>query len=210
MRTSSLLLLPAVLSLGAGCATRYVSNDAVFLGEATALTQSEKKDMAAEALTVLWGDPTFQDVYARKKAALEKTASEKGEDPALPLIAASPIRNLMRDTDEHGYRISDSRATGQLSHDILTLLRQSRLFDVTNRLTTPEMLDALLRGEREEGESGGLDNFGAYHAPDLWLTGELRHETDNRIHTYTLYLELTDTATKRVFWNGTVERRKTR
>ena len=201
MKTPLLPLLAAI-ALVSGCATTYVSNEDVFLGEADKLTQSEKKTMASEALEQLQNDPTFTRVYNRKKAALEKKAAEKGEEPELPLIASSPIKNLMRD----GF--SDSRATGQLSRDIQTLLRQTGLFDVVDKLVTPDILDQLMKGENEEGESGGLDNFGSYHAPDLWLTGELRREKDGRIYTYTLNLELTDTATKRVFWSNTVERRK--
>lgn len=197
-------VLPLLLAAAAfcGCATQYVPNEDVFLGDADKLTQSEKKTMASEALQQLQTDPTFTRVYDKKKAALEKKAKEKGEEAELPLIAASPIANLMRDG------LADSRATGQLSRDIQTLLRQTGLFDVVDKLATPEILDALMKGENEEGEKGGLDNFGSYHAPDLWLTGELRKEKDGKIYTYTLNLELTDTATKRVFWSNTVERRK--
>ena len=197
-------LLPVLVAtaLVSGCATTYVSNEDVYLGDADKLTQSEKKTMASEALEQLQNDPTFTRVYNKKKAALEKKAAEKGEPADLPLVAASPIKNLMRDG------ASDSRATGQLSRDIQTLLRQTGLFDVVDKLATPDILDQLMKGENEEGESGGLENFGAYHAPDLWLTGELRKEKDGRIYTYTLNLELTDTATKRVFWSNTVERRK--
>lgn len=202
MKNSFLLPLLAALALCGGCATQYVSNEDVYLGYADKLTQSEKKTMASEALEQLQNDPTFTRVYNKKKAALEKKAAEKGEEAELPLIAASPIKNLMRD----GF--SDSRATGQLSRDIQTLLRQTGLFDVVDKLVTPDILDELMKGENEEGESGGLDNFGSYHAPDLWLTGELRKEKDGRIYTYTLNLEITDTATKRVFWSNTVERRK--
>lgn len=202
MKTKLLPIILAAVALCAGCATTYVSNEDVYLGDADKLTQSEKKTMASEALEQLQNDPTFTRVYNKKKEALEKKAAETGEEAELPLIAASPIKNLMRD----GF--SDSRATGQLSRDIQTLLRQSGLFDVVDKLVTPEILDGLMKGEGDEGESGGLDNFGSYHAPDLWLTGELRKEKDGRIYTYTLNLELTDTATKRVFWSNTVERRK--
>lgn len=198
-------LLSAIVTaavLCAGCATTYVSNEDVYLGDADSLTESEKKTMASEALEQLQNDPTFTRVYNKKKAALEKLAKEKGEDAELPLIASAPIKNLMRDG------LSDSRATGQLSRDIQTLLRQTGLFDVVDKLATPDILDALMKGENEEGEAGGLANFGSYHAPDLWLTGELRKEKDGKIYTYTLNLELTDTATKRVFWSNTVERRK--
>lgn len=198
-------LLPTIITAAAllsGCATTYVSNEDIYLGDADKLTQSEKKAMASEALEQLQNDPTFTRVYNKKKVALEKKAEEKGEDAELPLIAASPIKNLMRDG------LSDSRATGQLSRDIQTLLRQTGLFDVVDKLVTPDILDELMKGENEEGESGGLDNFGSYHAPDLWLTGELRKEKDGRIYTYTLNLEMTDTAKKRVFWSNTVERRK--
>ena len=208
MKTMKLLPLLAALALCGGCATQYVSNEDVYLGDADKLTQSEKKTMASEALEQFQNDPTFTRVYNKKKAALEKKAAEKGEEPELPLIASSPIKNLMRDVDSNGNRISDRRATGQLSRDIQTLLRQTGLFDVVDKLATPDILDQLMKGENEEGESGGLENFGAYHAPDLWLTGELRKERDGRIYTYTLNLELTDTATKRVFWSNTVERRK--
>lgn len=201
MKTPLLSILVAT-ALVSGCATQYVSNEDVYLGDADKLTQSEKKTMASEALEQLQNDPTFTRVYNKKKAALEKKAEEKGEPADLPLVAASPIKNLMRDG------ASDSRATGQLSRDIQTLLRQTGLFDVVDKLATPDILDQLMKGENEEGESGGLENFGAYHAPDLWLTGELRKEKDGRIYTYTLNLELTDTATKRVFWSNTVERRK--
>ena len=201
MKTTLLPILTAA-ALVSGCATTYVSNEDVYLGDADKLTQSEKKTMASEALEQLQNDPTFTRVYNKKKAALEKKAAEKGEEAELPLIASSPIKNLMRD----GH--SDSRATGQLSRDIQTLLRQTGLFDVVDKLATPEILDALMKGENEEGESGGLESFGSYHAPDLWLTGELRKEKDGRIYTYTLNLEMTDTATKRVFWSNTVERRK--
>ena len=197
-----LCALPLAAAILSGCATQYVSNEDVYLGDADKLTQSEKKTMASEALEQLQTDPTFTRVYNKKKAALEAKASEKGEEAELPLIAAAPIANLMRD----GF--SDSRATGQLSRDIQTLLRQSGLFDVVDKLATPAILDALMKGENEEGEAGGLANFGSYHAPDLWLTGELRKERDGKIYTYTLNLELTDTATKRVFWSNTVERRK--
>lgn len=208
MKTPRILPLLAALALCGGCATQYVSNEDVYLGDADKLTQSEKKTMASEALKQLQNDPTFTRVYNKKKAALEKKAAEKGEEPELPLIASSPIKNLMRDVDSNGNRISDSRATGQLSRDIQTLLRQTGLFDVVDKLVTPDILDELMKGENEEGESGGLENFGSYHAPDLWLTGELRKEKDGRIYTYTLNLEMTDTATKRVFWSNTVERRK--
>ena len=201
MKTTLLPILTAA-ALVSGCATTYVSNEDVYLGDADKLTQSEKKTMASEALEQLQNDPTFTRVYNKKKAALEKKAAEKGEEAELPLIASSPIKNLMRD----GH--SDSRATGQLSRDIQTLLRQTGLFDVVDKLATPEILDALMKGENEEGESGGLESFGSYHAPDLWLTGELRKEKDGRIYTYTLNLEMTDTAKKRVFWSNTVERRK--
>lgn len=186
-----------------GCATtQQLSNEEIILGEADKLTQSEKKAMAAEALQLLQDDPTFTRVYNKKKAALEKKAAEDGEEAELPLIASSPIKNLMRDG------ISDSRATGQLSRDIQTLLRQTGLFDVVDKLVTPDILKALMEGGDKGGEAGGLDNYGSYHAPDLWLTGELRKEKDGRIYTYTLNLELTDTATMRVFWSNTVERRK--
>lgn len=201
MKTPLLPLLAAI-ALVSGCATTYVSNEDIYLGDADKLTQSEKKAMASEALEQLQNDPTFTRVYNKKKVALEKKAKEKDEDAELPLIAASPIKNLMRDG------LSDSRATGQLSRDIQTLLRQTGLFDVVDKLATPDILDQLMKGENEEGESGGLENFGSYHAPDLWLTGELRKEKDGRIYTYTLNLEMTDTATKRVFWSNTVERRK--
>lgn len=202
MKTTLIPAIMATTALLCGCATTYVSNEDVYLGDSDKLTQSEKKTMASEALEQLQNDPAFTRVYNKKKAALEKKAAEKGEEPELPLIASSPIKNLMRDG------ASDSRATGQLSRDIQTLLRQSGLFDVVDKLATPDILDQLMKGENEEGESGGLDNFGSYHAPDLWLTGELRKEKDGRIYTYTLNLELTDTATKRVFWSNTVERRK--
>lgn len=208
MKTPRILPLLAALALCGGCATQYVSNEDVYLGDADKLTQSEKKTMASEALEQLQNDPTFTRVYNKKKAALEKKAAENGEEPELPLIASSPIKNLMRDVDSNGNRISDSRATGQLSRDIQTLLRQTGLFDVVDKLATPDILDELMKGENEEGESGGLESFGSYHAPDLWLTGELRTEKDGRIYTYTLNLEMTDTATKRVFWSNTVERRK--
>jgi len=208
MKTTRLLPLLTALALCGGCATTYVSNEDLDLGDPDKLTESEKKTMASEALELLQNDPTFTRVYNKKKAALEKKAAEKGEEPELPLIASSPIKNLMRDVDSNGNRISDSRTTGQLSRDIQTLLRQSGLFDVVDKLVTPDILDQLMKGEGEEGEAGGLDNFGAYHAPDLWLTGELRKKKDGRIYTYTLNLELTDTATKRVFWSNTVERRK--
>lgn len=197
--------LPTILAVAAlvsGCATTYVSNEDIYLGDADKLTQSEKKTMASEALGQLQNDPTFTKVYNKKKAALEKKAAEKGEEAELPLIASSPIKNMMRDG------LSDSRATGQLSRDIQTLLRQTGLFDIVDKLVTPDILDALMKGENEEGEAGGLENYGSYHAPDLWLTGELRKEKDGRIYTYTLNLEMTDTATKRVFWSNTVERRK--
>lgn len=201
MKTPPLTIL-AVAALVSGCATTYVSNEDIYLGDADKLTQSEKKTMASEALGQLQNDPTFTKVYNKKKAALEKKAAEKGEEAELPLIASSPIKNMMRDG------LSDSRATGQLSRDIQTLLRQTGLFDIVDKLVTPDILDALMKGENEEGEAGGLENYGSYHAPDLWLTGELRKEKDGRIYTYTLNLEMTDTATKRVFWSNTVERRK--
>ena len=186
-----------------GCATtRQLSNEEIYLGEANQLTQSEKKAMAAEALQLLQDDPTFTRVYNKKKAALEKKAVEDGEEAELPLIASSPIKNLMRDG------VSDCRATGQLSRDIQTLLRQTGLFDVVDKLVTPEILHALISGIDNGGEKGGLDNYGSYHAPDLWLTGDLRKERDGKIYTYTLNLELTDTANMRVFWSATVERRK--
>ena len=204
MTTMKTQLMPILVAaaLFSGCATQYVSNEDVFLGDADKLTQSEKKTMASEALEQLQNDPTFTRVYNKKKTALEKKAAEKGEEAELPLIASSPIKNMMRDG------LSDSRATGQLSRDIQTLLRQTGLFDVVDKLVTPEILDALMKGEKEGGEAGGLENFGSYHAPDLWLTGELRKEKDGKIYTYMLNLEMTDTATKRVFWSNTVERRK--
>ena len=202
MKTTRLLPLLTALVLCGGCATTYVSNEDLDLGDPDKLTESEKKTMASEALELLQNDPTFTRVYNRKKTALEKRAAEKGEEPELPLIATSPISNLMRDG------VSDSRATGQLSRNIQTLLLQTGLFDVVDKLVTPDILDQLMKGENEEGESGGLENYGSYHAPDLWLSGELRKEKDGRLYTYTLYLELTDTATKRVFWSNTVERRK--
>lgn len=202
MKTLYILPIVAATALFAGCATTYVSNEDLYIGKADQLTESEKKSMAIEALELLLNDPTFTRVYNKKKAELEKKARENNQELELPLIATSPIKNLLRNGQ------SDARATGQLSRNIQTILRQTALFDVVDKLATPEILDALREGEENEGESGGLDNFGFYHAPDLWLTGDLRKENDGKIYTYTLNLNLMDAATKRVFWSNTVERRK--
>lgn len=199
----SILHFTFALGLLAGCAhTHYVSNSEVDLGEPDALTMSEKKAMVLEALVLLQRDPTFASVYGAKKAKLEKAAKERGKDAALPLIAMDILHNRM------GNGVSDSRELGQVSRYLQNEIRKTGLFDVTDDFISPEMLSRIISGI-DGGEDGGLEAMD-YRSPDLWLTGELRKERDGKIHTFTLNLQLMDTATKCFFWSDTIERRKTR
>lgn len=197
----------AAALLLAGCAstTSYVPGSDVNLVAPNVITQSEMKAMAFTAVGHLLDDPTFVRVYGKKKAALERKASEGGAEAELPVLAMEPIKNLMHDG------VSDSAATAQFAEDFMTILRRTDRFDVVDRFVELDMLDALAAGVDNGGDSSDvLENYGSYHAPDLWLSGNLRKAQEGPIFIYTLNLKLMDTATKRVFWSDTVELRKTK
>ena len=206
MNASVRKMIPALLATAilAGCAhTQYVPSGMVFLGRPDAITYSEKKGMVLEAVDMLVKDPMFSKVYAEKKTALEKAAKKQGKEAPLPLIAMDALRNST------GNGVSDGRELGQVSRDLQTKIRQTGLFDMTDDFTAPDMIDRIISGGNG-GEEGGLE--GEYRFPDLWLTGDLQRVIEQveigETYTFTLNLQLMDTATKKVFWSGSVERTK--
>ena len=198
-----LTTLAAAIFTG-GCNTSPYAGPEPIPGPPDALSEDEKRIMVMEALDQLLKDPTFSRVYAEKKDMLAEVAAKSGKKAKLPLIAMDILHNRTKNG------VSDGEELGQVSRDLQRSLRQTDLFDVTDDFISLELLERILTGTDTIYETGGTKHLGTFDAPNLWLTGYLTRKEEPKLFVFSLNLELTDTATKRVFWDTTITRRKKR
>lgn len=196
MKTASLCVLFAAAAFLAGCANPrpgYGRPGEIRFGSPAQPTASEKAAMCADAVEKLLLDPVFSAKYEAKKASLA--------GGAFPTIACAPIENNVRWDSR-----SDAAATGQMTRDLLAALRKTGRFEVTDDLVAKRVLDRLSKGVDELGEdSGQLSGIGSFASVDYYMTGDLSGDDSGGVWTYVLNLELTDTATKNVFWGDSVK-----
>ena len=192
-----------VLSVAvAGCAVAhpgpsrgYANPDDDVFGRASRMEYTQKSLAIKDVLAKMKVDPTFTDSYAKAR----DRANRMGR--SLPTIAVRPIENNTGDGR------SDSAVTGQIYRELLTQLRQTRLFEVIDMARRSQMTKTVVTGV-DGGESpANLEHIGNYTSSDFIMTGELRRErTDDpgrRTYHHFLNLEMTDTTSGTVFWSDT-------
>ena len=197
MKMACFLLMSAV---AAGCVSGpsrgYIDpNDDVF-GRASHMEYPQMHLALVNVLAKMRTDPMFTTQY---DAAKVRAAEAKR---ALPTIAVKHIENNTGDNR------GDS-ATGQITRELITELRKTRLFEIIEYSRGAEMTkDVISAVDHGEG-SANLQNIGSYTSADFTMTGELRCEftddRDRRVYHHFLNLEMTDTKTRTVCWSDTAD-----